>query len=109
MESTEKKPFNKFAKKTIWTTIGWITFGLQASFMADPYWGISIGDGSSSIEEIVIGFFFWSFIALLFLTPIFGIKALVQTYKNGERGRMVALLLIVIWVLYISFRLYFIF
>ena len=108
MDSTEKKPLNKFAKMTMWASIAAVLLNLFTSLIAslpplvlyDPVSNPNYWDSL----EIVFYLSFYASIALMFLVVIFGAIALVQTRKRRERGGVVALLLAVASIVYMIFK-----
>ena len=108
----DKKSFNKFLKLTIYSTIGSILFFMISSFFSES--GILQGIilfptqawGVWFLGSIVFNFFFFGGLTFLFLTPIFGIIASIQTHKNKEKGGPTSLILTAISILFIITLIY---
>ncbi len=86
--TNQTKTFNKFAKLTIWSTIGAVTFFIISFFVTD--WEIIQNVvffplkswGGWYLMSILFWFFYYGAFALLILTPVLGTIASIQTHNK---------------------------
>ncbi|MBU1557873.1 hypothetical protein KKC45_02835 [Patescibacteria group bacterium] len=95
--NNQNKPFNKYAKLTIWSVIGAILLFTLSFFITDweflsniVFFPLKSWGGWYLMSILFWPLYIGAFV-LLALSSIFGIIASIQTHKRNERGGVISL------------------